>query len=154
MFDLLREVCSEQWKKKPNSSSHWGWLFYHHLWKNLHCKIQMAVQRAHHHRVRSSYRCGGGAERYILSTGEIRLSWVLCCCAFIFLFYWWVSVSEPRSWSNGKVMGWQQVMGKEILGEKRNEITWLLSKYLFDDEIGDRRYKGVRPQSYCCSEIK
>lgn len=38
-------------------------------------------------------------------------------------------------------MRWQQVMGKEILGEKRNEITWLLSKYLFDDEIGDRRCK-------------
>lgn len=51
-------------------------------------------------------------------------------------------------------MGWLQVMGKEIWGEKRNEITWLLSKYLFDDEVGDRRYKGVRRQSYCCSEIK
>jgi len=64
-------------------------------------------------------------------------------------------IDECQCQSPGaEVMGWQQVMGKEILGEKRNEITWLLSKYLFDDEIGDRRYKGVRPQSYCCSEIK
>lgn len=119
MFDLLREDCPEQWEKKKEQTAATGIGCFSICERICTAKSKWqcrgpitteykALTDAQDEQKDTFYQLGKQD-----STGFCVAVSSSCCF-----------IDEGQCQSPGaELMRWQQVMGKEILGEKRNEIT-------------------------------